>query len=87
MDCLLDFEDCVKDSPEFRYARAHAHTNLRMFICSDDALFILFRLALDQFETDVSQLETKLDKVQVLLPLLPLLLLLLYYHYCCNKNC
>lgn len=67
-----------------------------MFTCSDDALFILFRLALDQFETDVSQLETKLDKVQVLLPLLlllpllpllPLLLLLLYYHNCCNKNC
>uniref|UniRef100_A0A3B4FPH2 Arf-GAP with coiled-coil, ANK repeat and PH domain-containing protein n=1 Tax=Pundamilia nyererei TaxID=303518 RepID=A0A3B4FPH2_9CICH len=41
MDCLLDFEDCVKDSPEFR-------------------------LALDQFETDVSQLETKLDKVMKL---------------------
>ncbi|XP_006801319.1 BAR_ACAPs and ArfGap_ACAP domain-containing protein [Neolamprologus brichardi] len=41
MDSLLDFEDCVKDSPEFR-------------------------LALDQFETDVSQLETKLDKVMKL---------------------
>ncbi|XP_030601147.1 arf-GAP with coiled-coil, ANK repeat and PH domain-containing protein 3 [Archocentrus centrarchus] len=41
MDSLLDFEDCVKDSPEFR-------------------------LTLDQFEADVSQLETQLDKVMKL---------------------
>ncbi|XP_072247961.1 arf-GAP with coiled-coil, ANK repeat and PH domain-containing protein 2 [Leuresthes tenuis] len=41
MDSLLDFEDCIKDSPEFR-------------------------LALDQFEADVSLLETQLDKVMKL---------------------
>ncbi|XP_013888795.1 arf-GAP with coiled-coil, ANK repeat and PH domain-containing protein 3 [Austrofundulus limnaeus] len=38
MDCLLDFEECVKDSPEFR-------------------------LTLDQFEADVSLLETHLNQV------------------------
>ncbi|XP_069390945.1 arf-GAP with coiled-coil, ANK repeat and PH domain-containing protein 2 isoform X2 [Paralichthys olivaceus] len=41
MDSLLDFEECVIDSPEFR-------------------------LNLDQFEKDVSLLETKLDKVMKL---------------------
>ncbi|XP_029026832.1 BAR_ACAPs and ArfGap_ACAP domain-containing protein isoform X2 [Betta splendens] len=41
MDSLLDFEECVKDSPEFR-------------------------LNLDQFETEVSVLETQLDKVMKL---------------------
>lgn len=38
MDALLDFEECVKDSPRFR-------------------------LTLDQFEADVSHLETTLEKV------------------------
>uniref|UniRef100_A0A3Q2E5Q9 Arf-GAP with coiled-coil, ANK repeat and PH domain-containing protein n=1 Tax=Cyprinodon variegatus TaxID=28743 RepID=A0A3Q2E5Q9_CYPVA len=41
MDSLLDFEECIKDSPEFR-------------------------LTLDQFEADVSSLETHLDKVMKL---------------------
>ncbi|XP_026185263.1 arf-GAP with coiled-coil, ANK repeat and PH domain-containing protein 3 [Mastacembelus armatus] len=41
MDSLLDFEECVRDSPEFR-------------------------LNLDQFETEVTQLETQLDKVMKL---------------------
>ncbi|XP_029372669.1 arf-GAP with coiled-coil, ANK repeat and PH domain-containing protein 3 isoform X2 [Echeneis naucrates] len=41
MDTLLDLEECVKDSPEFR-------------------------LNLDQFEAEVSQLETHLDKVMKL---------------------
>ncbi|KAM9318545.1 arf-GAP with coiled-coil, ANK repeat and PH domain-containing protein 2 [Pholidichthys leucotaenia] len=41
MDDVLDLEDCVRDSPEFR-------------------------LALDQFETEVSLLETQLDKVMKL---------------------
>ncbi|KAM4566113.1 arf-GAP with coiled-coil, ANK repeat and PH domain-containing protein 2 isoform 1-T3 [Odontesthes bonariensis] len=41
MDSLLDFEDCIKDSPEFRRA-------------------------LEQFEADVSLLETQLDKVMKL---------------------
>ncbi|XP_069029178.1 arf-GAP with coiled-coil, ANK repeat and PH domain-containing protein 2 isoform X1 [Embiotoca jacksoni] len=41
MDSLLDFEECVIDSPEFR-------------------------LNLDQFEEDVSLLETQLDKVMKL---------------------
>ncbi|XP_028275584.1 arf-GAP with coiled-coil, ANK repeat and PH domain-containing protein 2-like [Parambassis ranga] len=41
MDSLLDFEECVQDSPEFR-------------------------LNLDQFETDVSLLETQLEKVMKL---------------------
>ncbi|KAK2846511.1 hypothetical protein Q5P01_009510 [Channa striata] len=41
MDALLDFEECVKDSPEFR-------------------------LNLDRFESEVSLLETKLDKVMKL---------------------
>ncbi|XP_022594393.1 arf-GAP with coiled-coil, ANK repeat and PH domain-containing protein 3-like [Seriola dumerili] len=41
MNSLLDFEECVKDSPEFR-------------------------LNLDQFETEVSLLETHLDKVMKL---------------------
>ncbi|XP_017259241.1 arf-GAP with coiled-coil, ANK repeat and PH domain-containing protein 2-like [Kryptolebias marmoratus] len=38
MESLLDFEECIKDSPEFR-------------------------LTLDQFEADVSLLETQLNKV------------------------
>uniref|UniRef100_A0A087XWQ3 Arf-GAP with coiled-coil, ANK repeat and PH domain-containing protein n=1 Tax=Poecilia formosa TaxID=48698 RepID=A0A087XWQ3_POEFO len=41
MESLLDFEECIKDSPEFR-------------------------LTLDQFEADVSLLETHLDKVMKL---------------------
>uniref|UniRef100_A0A1A7XY89 Arf-GAP with coiled-coil, ANK repeat and PH domain-containing protein n=2 Tax=Iconisemion striatum TaxID=60296 RepID=A0A1A7XY89_9TELE len=41
MDFLLDFEECIKDSPEFR-------------------------LTLDQFEADVFQVETRLDKVMKL---------------------
>ncbi|XP_039986787.1 BAR_ACAPs and ArfGap_ACAP domain-containing protein isoform X3 [Xiphias gladius] len=41
MDALLDFEECVKDSPEFR-------------------------LNLDQFETEISLLETHLEKVMQL---------------------
>ncbi|KAM6933365.1 arf-GAP with coiled-coil, ANK repeat and PH domain-containing protein 2 [Xenentodon cancila] len=41
MDSPLDFEECVRDSPEFR-------------------------LTLDRFETDVSLLETHLDKVMKL---------------------
>ncbi|GAA6236444.1 arf-GAP with coiled-coil, ANK repeat and PH domain-containing protein 2-like [Lates japonicus] len=41
MESLLDFEECVKDSPEFR-------------------------LNLDQFETEVSVLESHLDKVMKL---------------------
>ncbi|XP_030008690.1 LOW QUALITY PROTEIN: arf-GAP with coiled-coil, ANK repeat and PH domain-containing protein 3 [Sphaeramia orbicularis] len=41
METLLDFEECVQDSPEFR-------------------------LTLDQFEADVSNLETQLDKVMKL---------------------
>ncbi|XP_035987410.1 BAR_ACAPs and ArfGap_ACAP domain-containing protein isoform X2 [Fundulus heteroclitus] len=41
MEPLLDFEECIKDSPEFR-------------------------LTLDQFEADVSLLETQLEKVMKL---------------------
>ncbi|MED6277948.1 hypothetical protein CHARACLAT_018680 [Characodon lateralis] len=41
MESLLDFEECIKDSPEFR-------------------------LTLDQFEADVSLLETQLEKVMKL---------------------
>uniref|UniRef100_A0A1A8PXT2 Arf-GAP with coiled-coil, ANK repeat and PH domain-containing protein n=3 Tax=Nothobranchius rachovii TaxID=451742 RepID=A0A1A8PXT2_9TELE len=41
MDSLLDFEECIKDSPEFR-------------------------LTLDQFEADVSEVESRLDKVMKL---------------------
>ncbi|XP_041851133.1 BAR_ACAPs and ArfGap_ACAP domain-containing protein [Melanotaenia boesemani] len=41
MDSLLDFEECIKDSPDFR-------------------------LTLDQFEADVSLMETQLDKVMKL---------------------
>lgn len=41
MEPLLDFEECIKDSPEFR-------------------------LTLDQFEADVSLLQTQLDKVMKL---------------------
>ncbi|KAF7658547.1 hypothetical protein LDENG_00011240 [Lucifuga dentata] len=41
MEALLDFEECIKDSPEFR-------------------------LSLEQFEADVSLLETQLDKVMKL---------------------
>ncbi|XP_020482988.2 arf-GAP with coiled-coil, ANK repeat and PH domain-containing protein 2-like [Labrus bergylta] len=41
MDSLLDFEECVKDSPEFR-------------------------MKLQLFEADVSELETQLEKVMKL---------------------
>ncbi|XP_034720651.1 arf-GAP with coiled-coil, ANK repeat and PH domain-containing protein 2-like [Etheostoma cragini] len=41
MDSLLDFEECVQDSPEFR-------------------------LKLELFEADVSELETQLDKAMKL---------------------
>lgn len=49
----------------------------RMCTSPHDVLFTLFRLKLETFEADVSDLETQIDKVQILLLLLLVLLQLL----------
>lgn len=63
MDALLDFSECVADSPEFRWA-AFARLVVAWLLPQFSCVVLLFRRNLDRCEEDVSLLQTQLDKVR-----------------------